>query len=109
MPKLTRLLILAVLMTPACNRRKPSEGSPPPAAVKWKKIADTVVEEGTELVGTTVPLPDHFARVTAPIEGRVVAILTEANGSPVIEGQRVDKGAVLVKLDDTVVRANLAK
>jgi RND family efflux transporter MFP subunit len=54
-------------------------------------------------------LPDHAARVTAPVEGRVLAVLQGAAGKPVAEGQAVEAGEVLVKLDDTVPRANRDK
>jgi RND family efflux transporter MFP subunit len=56
-----------------------------------------------------MPLPDRVARVTAPVEGRVVSVLTGAGGKPVVEGQHVDKDTVLVQLDDTIIKANLAK
>ena len=47
----------------------------PPAPVKWEGPRQLFLEEWTELVGTTEPLPDHAARVTAPVEGRVSAVL----------------------------------
>jgi RND family efflux transporter MFP subunit len=62
------------------------------------------LEEWTELVGTTQQLPDHTARVTAPVEGRVLSVLQDAAGKPIVEGQMVQAGDVLVRLDDTVLR-----
>ena len=92
---------------------RPIESAPeekaPPAVVKWEGALQGALEEWTELVGTTMPLPDHAARVSAAAEGRVVSILGNGGGKPVVEGQRVEKGTVLVQLDTTVVQANLAR
>ena len=87
----------------------PAEEKAPPAAVKWEGPVQGALEDWTELFGTTVPVPDRVARVTAPVEGRVQAVLTDAGGKPVAEGQRVERGTVLVQLDPTVVQASLAK
>jgi RND family efflux transporter MFP subunit len=81
----------------------------PPAPVKWEGPRQLFLEEWTELVGTTQPLPDHAARVTAPVEGRVLAVLPASGGKPIVEGQEVSQGDVLVRLDDTVLIANRAK
>src|SRR5438477_12082211 len=97
------LLLLAGLL--GCHRGdKPPEEKVPPAPVKWEGARQLFLEEWTELVGTTQPLPDHAARVTAPVEGRVLSVLQGAAGKPVVEGQPVTKGDVLVQLDATVVR-----
>src|SRR5262249_23724609 len=68
-----------------------------------------VLEEWTDLVGTTQPLPDHAARVTAPVEGRVVSVLQGPSGQSVVEGQAIRQGDVLVRLDATVITANRNK
>jgi RND family efflux transporter MFP subunit len=81
----------------------------PPATVKWEGALQGALEEWTELVGTTMPLPDHVARVSAPVEGRVLSLFGDSPGSPVAEGQQVEKGTVLVRLDPTLIQANLAK
>src|SRR6516164_8544002 len=97
------LMIAALALAGGCRRAEPpAEEKAPPATVKWHTPSVTALEEWTELVGTTVPLPDRIARVSAPVEGRVVALLGDANGAPLVEGQRVEKGAVLVRLDDTI-------
>jgi RND family efflux transporter MFP subunit len=113
-PRVRRVLTLAALLplflAPGCKRAAPpTEEKAPPAAVKWEGALQGALEEWTELVGTTLPLPDRVARVTAPVEGQVRTVLTGATGQPVAEGQRVEKGTVLVQLDDTVLLANLAK
>jgi multidrug efflux pump subunit AcrA (membrane-fusion protein) len=109
----TRFLLLAALLgcclPLGCKAAAPpAEEKAPPATVKWESALQSALEEWLELVGTTSTLPDRAARVTAPVEGQVRSVLT-GNGKPVVEGQRVDKGTVLVQLDDTIVRANLAK
>jgi RND family efflux transporter MFP subunit len=67
------------------------------------------VEEWTELVGTTQPLPNRAARITALVEGRVTAVLQDAAGKPLAEGAEVKKGEPIVQLDATVARANRDK
>jgi multidrug efflux pump subunit AcrA (membrane-fusion protein) len=108
-----RLVVLPALLlglAAGCSRPTPAEEEKaPPATVKWQGASSNALEEMTELVGTTVPLPDRVARISAPVEGRVVSVLTGSPGNPVVEGQRVDKGTVLVQLDTTVIKANLAK
>ena len=65
-----RALIVAVAGLVGCHQPvKPAEETVPPAPVKWEGIRHVVLEEWTELVGTTQALPDHAARVTAPVEG----------------------------------------
>jgi RND family efflux transporter MFP subunit len=68
--------------------------------------------EWTELIGATQPLPNRSARITAAVEGRVVWLLSDPqakNAKPLVEGQKIEKGQVLGKLDDRLVRANLGK
>jgi RND family efflux transporter MFP subunit len=80
------------------------------------------LEEWTEILGTTQPLPERAARITAAVEGQVVLVLPEAKATPEappgpkppkskqpVEGQPVSKGDVIVQLDDGVVRANRDK
>src|SRR5262249_38146850 len=43
-----------------------------------------------------------------PVAGRVIAVLP-TSGKPIVEGQLVEEGDVLVQLDATAVLANLAK
>jgi RND family efflux transporter MFP subunit len=96
-------------VTLGCNRAAPpAEEKVPPAPIKWEGARQLFLEEWTELVGTTQPLPDHAARVTAPVAGRVTAVLPTKD-KPIVEGQLVEEGDVLVELDASAVRANLAK
>ena len=101
---------LALALCLGCQRGgQPPAEKAPPATVVWKTASATRLEEWSELVGTTVPLPDHVARVSAAVEGRVVSVFGEADGKPVVEGQRVEKGTVLAQLDTSVTQANLAR
>lgn len=96
------------LALPLACSRPPDEENAPPATVKWESAAENFLEEWTELVGTTIPLPDRVARISSPVEGRVVSVGGLAN-TPVAEGQVVKKGTVMVQLDTTVIKANLAR
>ena len=100
-------LLLAAL--PLGCGKTPAEEKAPPATVKWESASTNALEEWTELAGTTIPLPDRYARVSAAVEGKVRTVLTDAQGKPVPEGQRVEKGTVIAQLDDTIAQANLAK
>jgi RND family efflux transporter MFP subunit len=76
-----------------------------PAPVKVVIPRTEKLGEWTELLGTTQPLPDRIARVSAAVEGHVHSILE----SGVTEGGTVKAGQLIVHLDDRVARANLEK
>jgi RND family efflux transporter MFP subunit len=105
---LTSALLLAGLPL-GCGKAPAPEEKPPPAPVKWTDAGEKKVKEWTEILGTTQPLPDRAARITAPVEGHVVSVLQGAKGQTVVEGQRVKKGDVIVQLDARVVKANRDK
>ncbi len=70
--------ILAALafVSLGCGRSaKAPEEKSPPAPVKWESPRQLVLEEWIELVGSTQPLPDHAARLTAPVGGVVMSVL----------------------------------
>ena len=77
-------------------------------AVKWQPAKSAVLEQWTELVGTTQPLPDCVAHITAPIDGRIVSLLKNAAGEPIHEGDEVKEGDVIAKLDDRLAQLNLS-
>ncbi len=81
----------------------------PNAPVKWMEARQLFPEEWTEVIGTTQPLPDRAARITAPVEGQVVSVLDGGKGKPLVEGQLIKKGAVIVQLNDSVAKANRDK
>jgi membrane fusion protein (multidrug efflux system) len=81
----------------------------PRAPVIWLEARGMMLTEWVEIVGTTQPLPQQTARVTAPIEGQVVAVLPPAKDRSLAEGQPVKKGEVLVQLDARHAKANRDK
>src|SRR5580700_3126368 len=94
---LSYLLLLAFSNLGCKSPAAPAEEKVPPAPIKWEEIRQLVVlEEWTELVGTTQPLPNHAARVTSTVGGRVVAVLPNRGGKPIVEGQTVEEGDVLI-------------
>jgi HlyD family secretion protein len=103
------LLVLTFLPLGCARAPKPAEEEAPPAPVKVAAAQTVPLGEWTELLGTTQPLPQHAARITAAVEGRVVSILGDGRGKAVAEGERVEAGQVIVQLDDRVARANRAK
>ncbi len=99
---------MLVSFTIGCSRSQPpAEENPPPAPVVWEPALPLVLEEWTELVGSTTPLPDRMARITAPVEGRVIDLLRDKSGKAVIEGQHIEPGTVLVQLDPSLINANV--
>lgn len=110
--RVARPLLLAgafviTVLALGCKSAAPTAGEKlPPAPVKWENPRRFILSEWTELVGTTQPLPDRVARITAPVEGRVLSVLKGADGKAVVEGQQVHKGDVIAQLDATIVRAN---
>jgi RND family efflux transporter MFP subunit len=87
----------------------PEEESRPPAPVKVETPKEVTLGEWTELIGSTQPLPDRAARLTAAVEGRIVSVLKDEKGKPLAEGQQVKAEQVIVQLDDSIVQANLDK
>jgi multidrug efflux pump subunit AcrA (membrane-fusion protein) len=104
---------LAVLMILPLGCKKeeepPEEEGEHAAPVKWETAEKADLEEWTGLLGITQPLPNHIARISAPVEGHVLSVLTSEDGKSIVEGQRVEKGQVIVRLDDRVLRANREK
>jgi RND family efflux transporter MFP subunit len=85
------------------------EETPPAAPVKWEAAGQRFVEQWTEALGTTQPLPDRAARITAPVEGRVVSVLQDAKSQTMVEGQLVKQGDLIVQLDASLAKANRDK
>src|SRR6516164_9079783 len=99
------VLLLAGLPL-GCSKAPAPEETTPPAPVKWEEARQLLLEEWTETVGTTQPLPARAARITAPVEGQVLSVLQGKDGAVVEEGQRVRKGDVIVRLDSSLAQAN---
>jgi RND family efflux transporter MFP subunit len=107
-PLAASLPLTACLLLAGCRQAPPPEETPP-APVKAQGAVSATFGEWTELVGATQPLPDRIARITAPVEGHVVSVLTDENANPVREGQRVEKNQLIVQLDERAVRAQIAE
>lgn len=104
-------LVALLLMVPlACKKSEAPKAEEDHAApVKWETAAKADLEEWTELLGITQPLPDHVAHISASVGGYVLSVLPSEKGGNLIEGQHVKKGQVLLRLDDRVLRANREK
>jgi RND family efflux transporter MFP subunit len=106
----TRFLLgsgfLLTLLTFGC-RGAPApkeEEESPPAQVKAEPAKETDITQTIELVGGTQPLPNHAARISAQVNAPVKTILKDAKNQPILEGQRVSKGQVIVQLDDRLIQ-----
>jgi membrane fusion protein (multidrug efflux system) len=105
-------LSLVGLVLGCAGKPAPPAETAPPAPVELATIRELVFGEWTELLGATQPLPNHSARIAAAVEGRVLWLLHDPGAKqakPLIEGQRVEKGQVIGRLDDRLVRANRDK
>src|SRR5689334_2678601 len=80
-------LLLGLLA--GCTRKQAEVEKVPPAVVKWQVMSSLALEEWTELVGTTVPLPERVAHVSAAVQGQVVEVFGDPEKGQVTEGQPV--------------------
>jgi RND family efflux transporter MFP subunit len=106
------VLALLVVLPLGCGKEVPpaEEAAEKHAApVKWEPAEKADLEEWTELLGTTQPLPNRVARISAGVEGIVLSVLPAGKGKAVVEGQRVEAGQIIVHLDDRIFRANREK
>jgi multidrug efflux pump subunit AcrA (membrane-fusion protein) len=114
-PGRSRLLTyFFVVVLPGCFLGCGGTQAPAPeeehlAPVKAVAAAEVTFGEWTELLGTTQPLPNHLARVTAAIQGHVLPWSTDEKGVAVLEGELVAANQPIVLLDDRVFRANREK
>lgn len=108
-----RVLVLLAILISGCRKGDPpgEEGGEEKhaAPVKWEAAEKADLEVWTELLGTTQPLPNRIAHISAAVGGNVLSVLPDSGGKAVVEGQRLEKGQILVRLDDRVLRANRAK
>src|SRR5262245_2543110 len=102
-------LTLSLACLPLACSQPPGGETNPPAPVEAVAPRALVLGQWTELDGTTQPLPQHAARISAAVEGRVDSVLTGADGKPVHEGQVVHAGDVIARLDTRIAEANRAK
>src|SRR5579872_5719234 len=90
-----------------CGTVEPPEKAPP-ATVELKRASENALEDWTELVGTSQPLPNRMARISARVEGSVVSVLLRSTDKAVAEGDKVTEGTVLVQLNTTLIKNSLA-
>jgi RND family efflux transporter MFP subunit len=104
-------LAVLLLLPSGCTKEEEhaAEEEEHAAPVKWEPAEKADLEEWTELLGVTQPLPNHAAHISAAVGGYVLSVLPSEKGKPIVEGQRVEKGQILVQLDDRVLRANRDK
>jgi RND family efflux transporter MFP subunit len=104
------LCALFLFLFLGCKKEKPAAAEEEHAApVKWEEAEKADLEEWTELLGITQPLPQRAAHISAPVGGYILSVLPSEKGKTLVEGQHVSKGQILVHLDDRVLRANREK
>src|SRR5258708_2079746 len=106
------LLFLTAALPAGCGTTPKPDKSPPAAPVKWESPSRLGREEWRELVGPTQPLPDHVARVSAAIDGRVASLLRRRTWPWVTalnEGDEVAANEEIAHLDDRIAHLNLDK
>lgn len=103
--------VAALMLLPlGCAKQEEAPAEEEHAApVKWEPGEKADLEEWTELLGVTQPLPNHAAHVSAAVGGLVLSVLPSEKGKIIVEGQHVEKGQILIQLDDRVMRANRDK
>src|SRR5438034_10088532 len=101
---LVRLLLLACLTLGCSQAPAPPEEEKHPAPVKAVAPEMKALAEWTELIGSTQPLPDRAARLTASVEGRINSVLGDGK---LKEGQKVEAEQVIVQPAASVGQATL--
>jgi membrane fusion protein (multidrug efflux system) len=106
----TLTVALVTLLGTGCEETKPpGEEKAPPAPVKAITAKALIMGEWVELLGSTQPLPNHSARVSAAVEGRVIGVAVGKSGQPVKEGDELKAGDAVIQLDDRIILANRAR
>ena len=96
-------------LTAGCARPPAAEEEPPPAPVKAVAGRALLLGGWTELLGSTLPLPNQIARISTSVEGRVVAVPGYGAAKDMKEGQEVHAGDIVAQLDDLIIRQNVDK
>ncbi len=102
---LSRQLFIAFLFVflLGCNNQAPAPPEKaPPAPVTAEQAKEEALTETVDLLGSIQPLPNHSASITANVSAQVLSILQDARGQPIVEGQHVRQGDVIVHLDDRI-------
>jgi len=110
LPRSFFLLLASALLAflePGCKRAAEETPQTPPAPVKVDNASKQFLGGWTDLYGTTQPVPGRLARISTPVDGRVLSVLRDAGGKPLAEGQAVKAGDVIVTLDSRLVQEQL--
>lgn len=86
-----------------CGKKAEDPEKTPPAPVKAEKARTLFFGGWVELLGTTQPTPNGIARLTAQVDGQVESILVGANNRVLAEGQEIDAGTVVTRLDTRII------
>jgi membrane fusion protein, multidrug efflux system len=101
--RIPRLLLVAALLAPAlagCSHNAADDAASPKAEVTLTRIVRADISEMLTLTGNAAALPNQDVRVSALVAGRI----SELN---VAEGDRVEIGQLLAKIDDRPYRDQL--
>ncbi len=102
--RLTPCLVLAALAVLAGCRKPAEEGTKdrPPVPVRVAKAEVRALRPSFEVIGTVLADPERLASLTAAASGLVEKLAVR-------EGTRVEKGALVVLLDERKARTDLAR
>ena len=106
-----RQIFLAVLLIfpLGCNNQAPAPPEKaPPGPVTAEKAQEEALTQTIELLGTTQPLPNNAAPISANVSAQVLSILKDGEGHPIKEGQHVRQGDIMVQLDDKIIQKQKA-
>src|SRR5438132_11792763 len=93
------LLLLLMVISSGCRRTQAvAEEEIRAAPVKVVNARLLAIGQWTELLGTTQPLPDHVALISAPFEGRVLAVLKDEQGHSIHEGHQVKASTAIAQI-----------
>jgi RND family efflux transporter MFP subunit len=110
MNRLSWLLLLALAPLACARHEEETKSTTPPAQVKAAALKRAALTQWTPpLPGTSMPLPNHMASISAVVEGKVKFILPAFTGEAAHEGKEIKPDDVIIQLDDTIAQANRAK
>ncbi len=119
---------MSVLLLGGCHGKgdagaaKVEEAPVPIVKVEVQPVVSVSLDDTVESLGITQPMLNRTARITTAIEGRVAAILprsprtdsaartdVDSSAAPAVLGQLVTQRQVIVRLEDGLAQANVAK
>ena len=105
------LAVCVLALLSGCGRGAPPAVNEEHSHAPVKVVAPQILAlaQRTELLGSTMPLPNQAARIATQVEGRVVSILDDGKSKPLVEGQWVNEGQIVAQLDDRIAKASLEK